>query len=222
MENWISLYINFLICFILSSFICYIIDINSTLIKYKNRKIIEYKNQQTDIDFLIFQYKFITPRVVINVLGVVPLFFMNIISNCKFDKNFKYYELLYILLAGWLIDIFFYTSHRILHNPVLYKWSHKIHHRFKNPVGMEAVYHHWFDLCFGNILPIFLSLWILPSKNIFIWHIWISLSTCFTILKAHSGWLDDDHSKHHKLYNICYGTSLFMDKFFDTKYIDNV
>ena len=216
MEYWFQLYLNFLTCFSVSSFICFIIDINSDIIKYNEKKIIQFKDQSTSIDLIKKQYNYIYPRVLVNVLLISPIFFKMLVNNYNLNNNFSLSDLLYIFLAGCLIDIFFYTSHRIMHHPVLYKWSHKIHHNFKTPVGMESVYHHWFDLCFANILPIFLSLWILQVRSIQIWHIWVSLSTFFTVFIAHSGWIRDTHNDHHQLYNKHFGTGVFMDKLFDT------
>ena len=79
-----------------------------------------------------------------------------------------------IIFAGGLIDIF-YVTHRARYK-YLYKWSHKIHQDSKT-IGMEAVYHHWFDLYFSNLLPIFMALWVLPSENIYTWYTWVFLAT---------------------------------------------
>ena len=49
------------------------------------------------------------------------------------------------------------------HNKYIYAWSHKKHHEFKYPVGIEALYLHWFDLIFGNILPLFLPILIINN-----------------------------------------------------------
>jgi len=216
MEYWFQLYLNFLICFISSSFLCFIVDVNSEVIKYNEKKIIQFKYQPTSIIILKNQYKFIYPRVLVNILLISPMFFRCLINNYILNNDFVFTDLLYILLAGCLIDIFFYAFHRIMHHPILYELSHKIHHKFKTPVGMESVYHHWFDLCFSNILPIFLSLWILQVRSIQIWHLWVSLSTFFTVIVAHSGWIKDSHNDHHKLYSKYFGTGVFMDKLFDT------
>ena len=67
------------------------------------------------------------------------------------------------------------------------------------PVGMVALYHHWFDLYFSNLaFPIFMALWVLPSlQYIYLYTLGIRSNHCsFTI--SHSGWSKTGHDNHHK------------------------
>ena len=210
---WILFYVNFLITFTISGLFCFYKDFKS------NDEQLNNKIQSTNKLQVLSQYKFILPRVIINALGLIPFFFKFAMRLSTFNEDFNFMQSIFqIIFAGFFIDFFFYSTHRLLHHPKLYKWSHYIHHRFNKPVGIEAIYHHWFDLYFSNLLPIFLSLWILPNKNIITWHFWIFLSTSTAVIHSHSGWYQTRHSTHHTKYIVNYGVGLFMDKICGTQY----
>ena len=99
-----------------------------------------------------------------------------------------------------------------MHTPILYKWSHKLHHLYKEPVGMESLYLHWFDLYVGNIIPIYLPI---VNTNLNTHIIWTMIIITSTIL-SHTEILDTFHNEHHRLFNCNFGISFYMDKIFDT------
>lgn len=47
-----------------------------------------------------------------------------------------------LLIAHQVFDIGFYLIHRLMHTKYLYKTIHKIHHEWKAPVGIIAIYAH--------------------------------------------------------------------------------
>lgn len=51
-------------------------------------------------------------------------------------------------------EIIFYYSHRLLHKSFFYKTIHKMHHEWKSPVGVTAVYAHPIEHIFSNIIPV--------------------------------------------------------------------
>jgi fatty acid hydroxylase domain-containing protein 2 len=51
----------------------------------------------------------------------------------------------------------FYLTHRMLHQPTLYKRVHAIHHEFSAPVGAAALYSHWLEHLVSNLLPVALG-----------------------------------------------------------------
>ncbi len=51
-------------------------------------------------------------------------------------------HMLFLMLCE---DFTFYFAHRLLHWGPLYRAVHKVHHRYKQPVGIVAVYAHPFE-----------------------------------------------------------------------------
>ena len=99
-----------------------------------------------------------------------------------------------------------------MHTSIIYKWSHKLHHIYKDPVGMEALYLHWFDLYMGNILPIYLPI-INTNLNLhIIWTFIIITNTLF----SHTQYIDLFHNNHHIYFNCNFGLGYYMDKIFNT------
>lgn len=47
-----------------------------------------------------------------------------------------------LLIAHHMFDIGFYTFHRLMHSKYFYKRIHKIHHEWKAPCGLIAIYAH--------------------------------------------------------------------------------
>ena len=121
-----------------------------------------------------------------------------------------------ILISMPIADVFLYTSHRLFHIPFLYKKFHKQHHEILTPIGLSAVYMTTTDFYFGNILPIFLPMYIMNAHTITI-KIWLVMIILNTTFLAHSGYrVANYHNKHHSLFNKNYGAHVFMDRLFGT------
>ena len=86
---------------------------------------------------------------------------------------------------------------------------------------MEALYLHWFDLYFGNIIPIYLPI---INTNLQIHLIWTFMIIANTLI-SHSDlfyfYHYDNHNDHHKHFNCNYGISCGMDKIFKTERIQD-
>lgn len=145
--------------------------------------------------------------------------------------------ILKLAIALPLSDIFFYTSHYILHKPWFYKRIHKIHHEYKAPYGLCAIYAHWFEALVGNTLAL-MSIAFIVNMHCLVWWIVGSLGWLNTVAD-HSG-LDlplmpatkrkfrhllnqhgrfgftDFHDYHHQYFTGNYGVGLFMDRLFGT------
>lgn len=68
------------------------------------------------------------------------------------------YTLITHLLAYLIIvEIGFYYSHRLLHNPYFYKRIHKKHHTWISPVAISAAYCHPIEHIVSNITPALLG-----------------------------------------------------------------
>lgn len=201
------LYLSFLFTFVTTSSICYVNDLY-----IKNDEDFVYMKKKN-------QYRDIIPTVAKNCFIYIPIIttFSEYNININYNNNeFNLYQCIcHIFVAYLLIDFFFYICHLIMHIPLLYKWSHKLHHKYKYTVGMEALYLHWFDLSFGNILPLNLPIILMPNLHIITWMLYIVIIITVTVL-SHGLILKNDHDIHHIYFNFNYGTGLYMDKIFNT------
>lgn len=203
----------------LFSFILFILDI------YGSEELINNKIGNKNREIMIANYKKILKLVAFNVyILTIPIYFYDDYYTKNYQKEFIFrYEIVKFGLNIAISEILFYTFHRILHHRKLYKHFHKIHHEFKEPIGMSALYTHPIDALLGNIIPDGIGLYLLKSHPITI-RIWILGALFFTICVAHSNFknLSETHDNHHKLTNYNYGNGFFMDILFGTKYIEKV
>jgi len=113
--------------------------------------------------------------------------------------------------------LWFYFTHRLLHVPYLYKTVHKVHHRFKAPCAMAAVYAHPIEFIFGNVAGVGLGP-MLTNCHPYTAYAWFSLALLATC-KNHSGYKclgAQQHDAHHEFFNYNFGND-FLDDFFGTK-----
>lgn len=169
----------------------------------------------------MLQYKKIYPLVLKNSFIYIPLIAIPYeYYFVSYQELGLFYSLFKILFGIILIDLYFYICHRTMHLPQIYKWSHKLHHIYKEPVAMEALYLHWFDLYFGNIIPIYLPI---INTNLQIHLIWTFIIIANSLM-THSNlinFIDLFHKEHHKHFNCNYGLGYYMDKIFKTERIQD-
>ena len=188
---------------------------------YGSDELIRNKIGNKDRNILLVGYKKVIKLVAFNLyILTIPIYFLDKKYTQNYNENFiLYYEFFYFLLNLVISEILFYTFHRILHHKLIYKHFHKIHHEFKEPIGISALYTHPIDAVLGVIIPDGIGLYILGAHPITI-RFWTILAIFFTIMIAHSNFmnLSETHDNHHKLTNYNYGNGFFMDKLFGTKY----
>jgi sterol desaturase/sphingolipid hydroxylase (fatty acid hydroxylase superfamily) len=201
------LYFIFLSSFSLSTLVCFIQD------NYYNYKYVQNLSKTQILNI----YKKALPLVLLNAFITIPISLI-IFQNFYFLLTpFNYYQVYHIPLFFILIDPFFYFFHYLFHNKYLYKF-HKVHHQIKTPVSITSIYLHPIDLIFGNILPLFLPVFVLQSSMPLL-YFWTAFTICETTYFAHSGVKGrcEDHDLHHQLFNCNYGSGIyFVDRILNT------
>ena len=165
----------------------------------------------------------------INVLRNMIIYFIikimiynNIDDNN--DANFMIGVIIIkLFMSGILSSIFFYYSHRILH----YKFVHKQHHLYNNPLAVMAIYCHIIEFMSCNCVAFFLVPYLigLPNRyilaysflgmiNIFITHTSYRFNNY--ILRIVFGDSRFHHIHHNIIYNNYGLNTTFMDKIHNT------
>lgn len=125
------------------------------------------------------------------------------------DPWIWYRELPYFVAHVFIVDFWFYWTHRLLHAKALYGPFHKMHHKFTAPCSMAAVYAHPLEYIVGNVGGVALGPFITNCHpySAYFWY-WFALqSTCF----SHSGYRclnAHNHDAHHEFFNYNFGNAL--------------
>ena len=123
----------------------------------------------------------------------------------------------FFLVPLWR-EIHFYFAHRIIHNKVLYKYVHSIHHRNTDiepfsGLSMHPVEHLYYFSCIGPALLVHAT----PFG-----FLWNGIHLLLSPAASHSGyednWQSDQfHYLHHRYFECNYGTPTFpFDRLFGT------
>jgi fatty acid hydroxylase domain-containing protein 2 len=125
-----------------------------------------------------------------------------------------------LLIAHTLFDVGFYILHRAMHTKYFYKRIHKIHHEWKAPIGLVAIYAHPTEHLITNLLPPMLGPVTMTSNvcTLWIWFATVAIST----VSDHSGYhlpflkSPEFHDHHHVTFTECFGSCGIMDFIFGT------
>lgn len=209
---------------------------NKKIIHDPYTTIINYSNKKPHFYFFITTF-------------IEALSHLFLITHFKFrTKIFKYFFTSYLsfipisFLYELVFDFFHYITHYYSHsNKILYRYFHKKHHEFIIIKSIHAFYQHPIDLLITNIIPHFLSLYIINSflpisyyqlNLISIYKIYIEISghtgkkTSPTCSFPQFVWLPkllgielytEDHDLHHSKNNCNYSKRFSLwDKIFQT------
>lgn len=167
-------------------------------------------------------YNKVIPNVILNVhiLSIPAIYYFN-----KLLQNPNYHLLKNLPLPAKylalpiLVDIMFYSVHRLLHSKYLY-YFHKRHHELINPIGIGSFYMSPVEFYGAIIIPIFAPLVLLGANNINA-HLWLTFSVFNGICVAHSNTknISEFHDYHHNVSRYNFGIDIFMDRLFRTRKI---
>lgn len=129
-----------------------------------------------------------------------------------------------LILAGVFLylwgDFHFYWTHRLLHQPYLYKTVHKYHHESYNPDPFSGLSMHWLEsfIYFSSAFILGLS-----GCPLFLVRIMFKSLIIFP-LEGHNGYglwsieSSNNHYIHHSKFNWNYGSSPLWDHLMKTNY----
>lgn len=118
-------------------------------------------------------------------------------------------------------EIWFYSWHVLFHKSDWW-WSHVhyVHHEWTSPIAITAIYAHWFEFFWINIIMLMLGPFVLGS-HVTLWYLYAALGIMST-LQTHSGWhlpwlgAPDAHDYHHSVGIDNYGVLGILDTFHGT------
>ena len=127
-----------------------------------------------------------------------------------------------LIINYFITDIYFFHVHIALHQHQLYKKLHKLHHEFKEPYGLAALYATGYETIFLNTFAAGIGTTILQIPSPYL-HIWMILA-CLNAVSTHSGYtfwflIDGAHDYHHVAFKYNYGSNKYLDQLYGT-YID--
>ena len=189
---------------------------------YNNLNKIKDKNR-LELDKI---YNKIIPNVFFNVfvLSLPAVYcFDLLLKNPDYHLLGKLPTVVKYIAMPLLVDIMFYTMHRLLHSKHLF-YFHKRHHELVNPVGLGSFYMSPVEFYGAIVIPIFGPLVLLGANSINS-HLWLTFAVFNGICVAHSNTknLSEFHDYHHNAkgyFKYNFGIDICMDRVFRTRHIE--
>jgi sterol desaturase/sphingolipid hydroxylase (fatty acid hydroxylase superfamily) len=122
-----------------------------------------------------------------------------------------YVEVLKFLISVLIVEMWFYSTHYLLHQRPFYSQIHKIHHRFKAPIAVASMYAHPLEFITGNLLGVVLGP-MLTRCHPLTSYIWIH-NALMSTGGSHSGYkmfYADFHDAHHQYFDYNFGIGWFV------------
>ena len=208
----------------------------------KHKQFINPENEYNNSNNMSISHLYVFSTTLLDT--ITNVFLYNKLINNTFSISTILKQIMYFIPVSFcfeiILDFFRYWVHRLLHlNKGLYRMTHKIHHKYTNPVSINAYHFSPFDLIASISIPMILTILILPYNLSLFEFMMISVYKQYTELAGHSGkmlspassfpqciWLPrllnielyaEDHDSHHKLSNCNFAKRFSLwDKIFGT------
>mmetsp|Transcript_1990 Transcript_1990/g.7194 ORF Transcript_1990/g.7194 Transcript_1990/m.7194 type:complete len:252 (-) Transcript_1990:35-790(-) len=117
-------------------------------------------------------------------------------------------------------EMLFFYAHWMLHHRAIYRYVHKVHHLWKMPVGVAALYAHPVEHLLANILPSYIG-GLLVGAHYHVMLVWTAVAS-INVVKAHCGYPRGSvtHDDHHQWFNCNYGNFDWFDRVHGTRLVD--
>ena len=123
---------------------------------------------------------------------------------------------LHLVIFVMVEELLFYTVHRTLHAPRLFRRFHRIHHEFRESIGIATHYVHPVEHWVGNLMPVFAGVLLVGAHPVTIL-LWVTLAVANAI-HTHAGYALPtmtwaiDHDFHHHNIKGSYGVLGLLDR----------
>lgn len=165
-----------------------------------------YDIETLNNDVKVFQ------RVLRNQCFNFLLICLEIEEQTNFNFGFTAFK---FLIALAVEEILFYSFHRLLHEPKIYKiLGHYVHHKWVITRPISTCDASVPDYLLTVLLPPTAGV-LLTAMNLYEMRLWFFLVT-WQGMRGHLGKYSYEHSIHHKKRNCNYGSGQRMDRLFGT------
>jgi sterol desaturase/sphingolipid hydroxylase (fatty acid hydroxylase superfamily) len=189
-----------------------------------NKKIQIYDNTNIMISLWVDALYYSFYNFIIYVPPCIA-FYCYIMENI-FIREYSWFYILngpiMMFIYMYISGIYFYIIHYGMHkNKIIYKYIHKLHHKWTKPFAISALAVHPLELIVVNLITVSIPTILLPYTHVIWIYIYFYLSI-INVLTSHCGWIDITngfHDLHHKHFNCNYGIEMpiiHMDKIFNT------